>query len=656
MKKKVLIRGPILTASGYGEHARMVYRSLKSESELFDIFIHPLPWGQTSWLWEDTQERREIDDLINKTQSYVQQNGQFDVALLVTIPNEWERIAPLTIGVTAGIETSKVSAEWLLKTNQIVDQMIVPSEFSAEIFKKTIHKVKDQFGREVELKIEKPIEVIGYPIKKFDSLPNLDLKLDYDFNFLCVAQAGPRKNLEKTVDYFFKTFKDKKVGLVLKISKANNCVRDRLFCEDMLKTYKAQYPEAICKVYLLHGSLTDAEMHALYVEPKIKCLLSLSHGEGFGLPLFEAAYSNLPIISHEWGGQTDFLFVEENGKKRGMFAKVEFDLKQIQPEAVWDTLLEKDSMWAFPKEFSACTKMMEVYKDYGRFKGQAKKLKDYLIKNEVNVNKKLCDVVLGRVSLEPQDFNGISFCIPTNGSRVENTNLLLNSIRSQNGNKPYEIILCGDVDAFKTQKDVVLVDRKEEAHSRKVALLRNKAAEKAKYDVIVWCDDDIVVDKDWLKNTINFSKNNGWAVLSNKVYSPDGTRYWDRSFLNPHILADYSEPAGNPNLYQSSAFFLVRKEIWNNIKWDETKLVHADKEGGIPEDVQYSLDLRSKKVPLHFNETALVWHNDDSYTEFSFGQNSVTLKKEVLQKQYDINFFLPKDEEFLILSQGLLNA
>jgi hypothetical protein len=282
-----------------------------------------------------------------------------------------------------------------MKTNQVVDKVIVPSEFSAEIFKKTTYKAQDQFGREVDLKLEKSIEVIGYPIKKFDSLPNLNLNLDYDFNFLCVAQAGPRKNLEKTIDYFYKTFKDKKVGLVLKISKANNCVRDKIFCMDMLKTFQSQYPDALCKIYLLHGFMTDAEMHALYVEPKIKCLLSLTHGEGFGLPLFEAAYSGLPIISHEWGGQTDFLFIEENGKKKAHFAKVEFDLKTIQPEAVWEGLLEKDSMWAYPKEFSACTKMMEVYKDHGRFKGQAKKLKEYLVNNEKNNFHQMAQIIYG---------------------------------------------------------------------------------------------------------------------------------------------------------------------------------------------------------------------------------------------------------------------
>lgn len=381
MKKKVLLRGPILTSSGYGEHARMVYRSLKSESETFDIFVHPLPWGQTSWLWEDNEERRELDELINKTQAYVQQGGQFDIAVLVTIPNEWERVAPLTIGVTAGIETSKVSSQWLLKSNQMVDKIIVPSEFSANVFKSTVYSAKDQFGRDVKLKLEKPIESINYPVKHFDSLPELNLELDYDFNFLCIAQAGPRKNLDSTIEYFFKTFKDKKVGLVLKINRASNCVRDKIFCTQFLEAFKNQYPDALCKVYLLHGTMTEEEIHSLYVHPKIKCLLSLTHGEGFGLPLFEAAYSGLPIISHEWGGQTDFLFIEEDGKKKAHFARVEFDLKTIQQEAVWEGLLEKDSMWAFPKEYSACTKMMEVYKDHGRFKGQAKRLKQYILDN-----------------------------------------------------------------------------------------------------------------------------------------------------------------------------------------------------------------------------------------------------------------------------------
>ena len=66
MKKKVLVEGPILTQSGYGEHARFVLRSLRYQEDLFDIYALPLNWGKTSWLFADDEERRWIDKIINK--------------------------------------------------------------------------------------------------------------------------------------------------------------------------------------------------------------------------------------------------------------------------------------------------------------------------------------------------------------------------------------------------------------------------------------------------------------------------------------------------------------------------------------------------------------------------------------------------------------
>ena len=49
----------------------------------------------------------------------MQQGGQFDVSLQVTIPNEWEPLAPVNIGVTAGIETTRVTPVWLEKSNMM---------------------------------------------------------------------------------------------------------------------------------------------------------------------------------------------------------------------------------------------------------------------------------------------------------------------------------------------------------------------------------------------------------------------------------------------------------------------------------------------------------------------------------------------------------
>ena len=64
MKKRVLIIGPILTQSGYGHHSRTVLRSLRSREDLFDIYLRPINWGQTSWLSEASEEREWIDEKI----------------------------------------------------------------------------------------------------------------------------------------------------------------------------------------------------------------------------------------------------------------------------------------------------------------------------------------------------------------------------------------------------------------------------------------------------------------------------------------------------------------------------------------------------------------------------------------------------------------
>ena len=62
----------------------------------------------------------------------------------------------------------------------------------------------------------------GDPVKIFDNLPELDLSLDCDFNFLAVAQFGPRKNIPNTVKWFVEEFKDEKDGLVVKTNIAKN--------------------------------------------------------------------------------------------------------------------------------------------------------------------------------------------------------------------------------------------------------------------------------------------------------------------------------------------------------------------------------------------------------------------------------------------------
>jgi hypothetical protein len=106
-------------------------------------------------------------------------------------------------------------------------------------------------------------------------------------------------------------------------------------------------------------------------------------------------------------------------------------------------------------------------------------------------------------------------------------------------------------------------------------------------------------------------------------------------------------------LYQTSTFFLIKKSVLEVCKWDETKLVYADREGQIPEDVQFSFDLIKNNFELKFCEEAVVWHSDNSYTEFNHGNNSQTLKKDFLKEKFKFEFFLPDEEIYINLLKGL---
>ena len=410
--KKVIVRGPALSQSGYGEHTRFVLRALRSKPEMFDIFLINVPWGQTGWLWEDNEERQWLDHILQKTIQYGQAGGQFDISLQVTIPNEWERIAPVNIGVTAGIETTKIAPIWVQKSLEM-DKIIVTSEHAKYGFEHTEYPARnEQTGEQIMAKVTCPVEVVSYPVKEIKP-SSLELDLKDEFNFVTVGTWISRKNLENTIKWFVEEFYDQEVGLVVKTSLAKNCLRDREFCRRRLKDMLVEYKDRKCSVYLLHGDMSEEEMTALYQHPKVKAMIGLSHGEGFGLPLFEAAYNALPIVTVSWSGHTDFLYMDvkkkqSKSKKTPMFTPVQFDIKHVQKEAIWEGVIQPDSQWCYPKEWSAKKAMKSVVKDYGSAKSKAKKLQKHVkehlsVSNQLNL---LCDFVMdGQVNVDESEVN-----------------------------------------------------------------------------------------------------------------------------------------------------------------------------------------------------------------------------------------------------------
>jgi ADP-heptose:LPS heptosyltransferase/glycosyltransferase involved in cell wall biosynthesis len=382
--KKLIFRGPVLTASGYGVHARMILRAIL-ESKRFEVFLVATDWGNTPMLL--ASENPEISALIELAKKGAPTDGSCDISVQCTIPNEFARMARYNIGVTAGIEVDRASPEWLKKINESIDLLIVPSKHSRDTIVSPVYS--DNQGNQLNCQKQVVILPEGIDTRFFntDPIPEGARRFDFstDFNFLAVGlgfERGfgeDRKNLSLLVKSFCEQFKDaKNVGLVLKASMVGHSEVDFKMTRLKIEQLKQQ---AGCgefpKIHLIHGYLSQEELAALYKNPKIKALVSLTHGEGYGLPIAEAAACGLPVIATAWSGHLDFLTI--GGTPR--FVPVSYDIKPIPDSVVWNGVMEKGTQWANVDVVSAKTMMQKVVISYDKPKQWAQEVAQNIAKN-----------------------------------------------------------------------------------------------------------------------------------------------------------------------------------------------------------------------------------------------------------------------------------
>ena len=161
MKPLLLMQGPIATRSGYGDHMRDLAKSIiKLYSDKYDISILSLKWGDTPMnaLNEANAEDAEI---IKRILNVPELPKQPDVFIQVSVPNEFNPIGKYNIGITAGIESTACSIEWINGLNQM-DLIIVPSEHAARVFKTvSFDKVDNKTKQIVErTSCKRPIEIL----------------------------------------------------------------------------------------------------------------------------------------------------------------------------------------------------------------------------------------------------------------------------------------------------------------------------------------------------------------------------------------------------------------------------------------------------------------------------------------------------------------
>lgn len=339
--KTVVLRGPVLTQSGYGVHSRQVAKWLLQREERGECLVKFIatPWGDTPWIVNP----EACDGLAGQImQRSVAPEGAVgaDVSLQLQLPNEWDpKLSKVNVGITAAVETDRCHPDWVAACNAM-HSVIVPSQHAKQCLANTGN-------------VTRPIIVIPESYSEAIDAPELPTLEDFPtpFNFLIFGQLtgtnpnSDRKNIFYTIKWLCETFKDDKdVGIVLKTNAGRNSKIDRNLVTNLMKQLLSEVRKGPNpRFYLMHGDMNDQEVASLYRHPQVKALVALTRGEGYGLPILEAAASGLPIIATGWSGHLDFL-------KHGKYISVYYQLGEVHPSRVDNRIFVKGARWANPSE------------------------------------------------------------------------------------------------------------------------------------------------------------------------------------------------------------------------------------------------------------------------------------------------------------------
>ena len=390
MKPIFVISCPFDTYSGYGARSRDLVKAI-IETNKYDVKLMSQRWGITPFgFCEDNSEWKFLLNYILPNNSL---NQQPEIWMQITVPNEFQSVGKYNIGCTAGIESTICPPEWIEGINRM-DLTLTSSKHSKSVFENSKFEKRDQNTSQIQevIELKKPVEVLFEGVntdiyKVIDTPCSIDFNVKEDFAYLFVGHwingdlGEDRKNVGLLIKAFYETFKNKskKPALILKTSQVGSSYVDK---EEILKKIKkiksTVKSDNLPNVYLLHGEFSDEEMNEIYNHSKIKAMISLTKGEGFGRPLLEFTLSKKPIICSGWSGQMDFLSPDFTVLIGGQLTPVHPSTK--------NQFLLPESLWFTPDHGQVGNYLKDVFENYKNYTDKAKR-QAFKSKNEFSWDK-----------------------------------------------------------------------------------------------------------------------------------------------------------------------------------------------------------------------------------------------------------------------------
>lgn len=279
---------PALASDGYGEFSRYIISALHERGH--DVSVVLLPDSRIepgSWLGEkgvlcERLVGRSLDgppdvNIVNGL------SRSFAALRLPRAGRSPENAATLNIGFTM-CEAEQISSITVYECNAM-DAVFVPSRWNKRVFEE--HGVKV------------PVFVVNPAI----SLAPTALERVAPLVFYSVFEwITPHKDPKALLTAYFQEFQAGE-PVLLRIKTFERCGNDIASEIRSLKHFlrQARYP----KVELVLGPLSNTEMWASYQAADV--YVSSHHGEGWGMPIWEAMATGLPAIATAYSASAEFM-------------------------------------------------------------------------------------------------------------------------------------------------------------------------------------------------------------------------------------------------------------------------------------------------------------------------------------------------------------
>ena len=350
----VIVKGPLLSCTGYGEHARQVFQWALSKG--WNVRTTIVPWGVCTYHINPDSQNGVIGKVM-ECSAPLPEGVKADLSLQIQLPDEWETdLANKNIGITAGVEADRCSQHWVQACNNM-DHVIVPSTFTKSVFTNS-GLSSDKISCVPEAYTCGHKKTPGYESIKA-GLSNLPTK----FNLLVFGQLTgqtpetDRKNTFYCLKWISETFRnDPDVGVIVKTNMGRLTVQDRevttnIFLQLLKEIRQGPYP----RFYLAHGLMDNNEITALYECDSVKALVAPTRGEGWGLPILDAAVCGLPVMATAHSGHMDFM-------KKVKFLDLDYDEIPVPEIKLDGRCFVEGARWVEPKEGSFKSRLTKLRK------------------------------------------------------------------------------------------------------------------------------------------------------------------------------------------------------------------------------------------------------------------------------------------------------